>query len=156
MPRKDTLGLRQDGQGEAWMLLVGPQHCSCPEPGVLAMRIGARKGGRAGCPAVALTPLTVCYARAPQSLVLGMLPEQKGATVGVYAPHWLETAGWLTALLSDATAAAMGRLPSTKRPDTPRSMLGGVVSGNRGGLTPCTAQAACFRGARRTSDRLPL
>ncbi len=27
-------------------------------------------------------------------------------------PYWLEAAGWLEAILSDATAAAMGRLPS--------------------------------------------
>ncbi len=71
-----------------------------------------------------------------------MLPAQTGATVGAYAPYWLEAAGWLAALLSDATAAAMGRLPSTKRPDTPRSMLGRLVSDSRGGIAPCTSQAA--------------
>ncbi len=79
---------------------------------------------------------------APQALVLSMLPAPTGTTVGACAPYWLEAGGWLTALLVDATAAAMGRLPSTKRPDTPQSMLSRLVSGIRGGLGPYTAQAA--------------
>ncbi len=37
------------------------------------------------------------------------------ATARSCLPYWLETAGWAAALLSDATAAAMERLPATVR-----------------------------------------
>ncbi len=50
------------------------------------------------------------------------------ATARVCAPYWLEAAGWLTALMSDATAAAMGRLPAVQRPDQPRSYLDETAS----------------------------
>ncbi len=44
-------------------------------------------------------------------------------TARACAPHWLEAAGWLAALLSDATAAAMGRLPAAQRPEQPRNNI---------------------------------
>ncbi len=51
------------------------------------------------------------------------------ATARDCAPHWLKAAGWLAALLSDATAAAMGRLPAAQRPEQPRSHLDDAASG---------------------------
>ncbi len=50
--------------------------------------------------------------------LLSLLPLKGGpgsaATARACLPYWLETAGWLAALLADATAAAMGRLPALK------------------------------------------
>ncbi len=68
-----------------------------------------------------------------QGLVLVLLPAEycdtlPAATALACAPHWLEAAGWLVALLSDATAAAMGRLPAAQRPEHPRSLLGETAS----------------------------
>ncbi len=37
------------------------------------------------------------------------------ATARACLPHWLEAAGWAVALMSDAAAAAMGRLPATQQ-----------------------------------------
>ncbi len=42
-------------------------------------------------------------------------------------PYWLEAAAWVVALATDATAAHMGRLPSSKPPVDPRSLLVHVV-----------------------------
>ncbi len=39
---------------------------------------------------------------------------ESAATARACLPYWLETAGWLAALLADATAAAVGRLPALK------------------------------------------
>ncbi len=48
-----------------------------------------------------------------------MLPLRCGlttpaATALACLPYWMETAAWAAALLSDAMAAAMGRLPSSE------------------------------------------
>ncbi len=63
-----------------------------------------------------------------QNLVRALLPSEcwdslPAATARLCAPHWLEAAGWLAALMSDATAAAMGRLPAAQRPEQPRSYV---------------------------------
>ncbi len=69
-----------------------------------------------------------------QKLVLVLLVPDEWASLPVAtaracAPYWLEAAGWLVELLSDATAAAMGRLPATKRSTAVyRSTLDVVVS----------------------------
>ncbi len=44
-------------------------------------------------------------------------------------PYWLEAAGWAVALLSDATAAAMGRLPATPRTGCHSTLDDGVRNG---------------------------
>ncbi len=51
------------------------------------------------------------------------------ATARACLPHWLEAAGWLAGLLSDATAAAMGRLPATPRTGGRRSVIDMAVRG---------------------------
>ncbi len=48
------------------------------------------------------------------------------ATARSCLPHWLEAAGWAAALMSDATAAAMGRLPSTRREEASLHIMQGV------------------------------
>ncbi len=59
------------------------------------------------------------------------------ATARACAPYWLESTGWLAVLMSDATAAAMGRLPSAGRPDAPPSTLSSAVSSQKGVLAHC-------------------
>ncbi len=79
-------------------------------------------------------PFRSCYpsARATQALVQSLLPKTKyadslpAATARSCLPHWLEAAGWAAALMSDAAAAAMGRLPSTWREGLPVHVLQGV------------------------------
>ncbi len=66
--------------------------------------------------------------RVLQGLVFHLLPGQQwdslpDATARSCVPYWLEAAGWAVALLSDATAAAMGPLDATPRPDRPRRLL---------------------------------
>ncbi len=56
----------------------------------------------------------------PDSKKAFALPKE---TVVACLPHWLEAAGWTAALMSDATAAAMGRLPATPRTGGHRSSL---------------------------------
>ncbi len=57
-----------------------------------------------------------------QTLVLDLLPQAPTAllflpeaAVQACLPYWLEAAAWAVALMSDGTAAAMGRLPVTQR-----------------------------------------
>ncbi len=68
-----------------------------------------------------------------QGLVLALLPAEcwdslPAPTARACVPYWLEAAGWLVALMSDATAAAMGRLPAAQRPERPRSHLDKMAS----------------------------
>ncbi len=55
-------------------------------------------------------------------------------------PYWMEMAAWAAALLSDATAAAMGRLPSSEPPNPLRSKIDNMVRGPymRTGIVPRT------------------
>ncbi len=61
------------------------------------------------------------YAVVRQALVLGVIMKVEdahacpAATARSCLPHWLEALGWAVALMSDAAAAAMGRLPATPR-----------------------------------------
>ncbi len=87
-----------------------------------------------------------------QTLVLPMLPVEKGlaganaelpaATAQACLPYWLETAGWLAALLSDAAAAAMGRLPATPRPETPYSKMHASVGGWALAVEACSVKCS--------------
>ncbi len=67
-----------------------------------------------------------------QLMVLSLLPKMEDAnslppvTARACLPYWLEAAGWAAALMSDATAAAMGRLPSTERDEHSVHMLSPV------------------------------
>ncbi len=56
----------------------------------------------------------------PSTLDVAALPP---AVARVCLPHWLEAAGWVVGLLSDAAAAALGRLPATQRQGLPRSRI---------------------------------
>ncbi len=53
----------------------------------------------------------------PQELLVALVPREAhvaslpAATARACLPYWLEAGGWVVGLLSDATAAAMGRLP---------------------------------------------
>ncbi len=53
--------------------------------------------------------------------MLTLLPKLKDAdalppaTARSCLPYWLEAVGWAAALMSDAAAAAMGRLPAAER-----------------------------------------
>ncbi len=60
----------------------------------------------------------------PRQAAVDFLPL---ATTRACLPHWLEAAGWAVALMSDATAAAMGRLPATQRGGPPRRMFTSAV-----------------------------
>ncbi len=79
--------------------------------------------------------LTACpctLASRDQALVQSLLPTTEhvdplpAATARSCLPHWLEAAGWAAALMSDATAAAMGRLHSTRRGEAPVHIMQGV------------------------------
>lgn len=48
---------------------------------------------------------------------------QRATATRACLPYWLETVGWLAAMLSDATAAGMGRLPSLEPPLDARSRV---------------------------------
>ncbi len=65
------------------------------------------------------------------------------ATAQACLPYWLETAGWLAALLSDAAAAAMGRMPATPRPETLYSKMHGAVGGWALAVKACPSSAVC-------------
>ncbi len=64
-----------------------------------------------------------------QVLVLDLLPRLwyiaalPASTVQSCMPYWLEAGAWLLGLMSDGTAAAMGRLPATQREGPPRSHI---------------------------------
>lgn len=51
------------------------------------------------------------------------------ATARACLPYWMEATAWAAALLSDATAAAMGRLPASEAPNQVRSTLYQMVRG---------------------------
>ncbi len=51
------------------------------------------------------------------------------ATSRACLPYWLEAAGWAVGLLSDATAAAMGRLHATPRTGRHSTLGEGVRNG---------------------------
>ncbi len=51
------------------------------------------------------------------------------ATARACLPYWMEMAAWAVALLSDATAAAMGRLPFSEPPKQARSKIDNMVRG---------------------------
>ncbi len=78
--------------------------------------------------------------------MLPTMTSRSAATARACVPYWLESTGWLAALMSDATAAAMGRLPSAGRPDAPRSMPSCSVSGHKEGLAPCIGPKIAARG----------
>lgn len=76
-----------------------------------------------------------CCAYVPQEMVLQMVPAgtaPSAATARACVPYWLESTGWLAVLMSDATAAAIVRLPFTRRPDAPHSMPSSSVSSYKG------------------------
>ncbi len=84
------------------------------------------------------------------------------ATARACLPHWLEAAGWAAALMSDATAAAMGRLPSTRREGVPMHALQWVgflpamtLSGNRDFPVPYTISGGwcCHASTARPGAR---
>ncbi len=77
--------------------------------------------------------------------VVGALP---AATARSCLPHWLEAAGWATALVSDATAAAVGRLPATPRNPRRHSSSIDVTVG-----FPCSERTA--RRYRDTDSGMP-
>ncbi len=87
--------------------------------------------------------------RALQGLVLQLLPTEcweslPAATARACAPHWLAAAGWLAALMLDATAAAMGRLPAATRLEQARSHLDDAASrGRRARTAEVAANALC-------------
>ncbi len=89
----------------------------------------------------------------PQQLVRGLLHNQTeasalpAATARACLPYWLEATGWAVALLSDATAAAMGRLPATKRTNS-RSPLDQTVRGTLStwGATHPVVHSGCVNG----------
>ncbi len=61
-------------------------------------------------------------------LPLGGMQGLPGATARACLPHVQEAAGWAVALMVDATAAGMGRMPSTEYPRHQRSLLQASVS----------------------------
>ncbi len=67
------------------------------------------------------------YFALPQVLSFGLVHKRQvglpTSTVQACLPYWLETAGWAAAVLSDAAAAAMGRLPATKSSRLPLSPI---------------------------------
>ncbi len=72
------------------------------------------------CFCVLLQPLML------QMLLLGDASALAVSTARACLPHWMEAAAWVVALATDATAAHMGRLPSSKLPPKPRSMVAEV------------------------------
>ncbi len=95
------------------------------------MRVGAQQGHGYAAPPTPFAAISCC-GRVSQGLVYAMfgeLPSLQEATARACIAFRLEAAGWLVALMSDATAAAMGRLPSTKVPQRVRSLLAAGVSG---------------------------
>lgn len=70
------------------------------------------------------------------------------STIEACLPYWLEAGTWLLGLMSDGTAAAMGRRPATQREGPPRGLIDELPGALQHTVLRADFKALCFAGSR--------